>query len=58
MLRLGIITFTGVNMTDPYWPFPSLKYPLTPPEPKEYADYALFDSTEIKTEVVTQDALL
>jgi len=45
-------------MIDLYWPFPSLLYPLTPPEPKEYLDYALFDSTEIKTEVVTQNALL
>jgi hypothetical protein len=45
-------------MTDPHWPFPSLLHPLTPPKPLEYSDYALFDSTEIKTEVVTQDALL
>jgi len=45
-------------MTDPHWPFPTLKYPLTPPEPKKYLDYAIFDSTEIKTKVQTQDALL
>jgi hypothetical protein len=45
-------------MTDPHWPFPSLKYPLTPPKPIEYADYALLVSAEIKTQATTQDALL
>lgn len=45
-------------MTDPYWPFPQIKYPLTPPKPPEYLDYALKVAAEIKTKVVPQDALL
>lgn len=54
-------------MTDPHWPFPSLKYPLTPPKPPEYSDYSIKVSTEVKgdltsqsykTKVVTEDALL
>ena len=54
-------------MTDPHWPFPSLQYPLTPPKPPEYLDYAIKISTEIKggltsqpykTKSTTEDALL
>lgn len=45
-------------MTDLNWPFPSLQYPLTPPKPPEYLDYALKVATEIKVKVVPEDALL
>ena len=45
-------------MTDPHWPFPSLKYPLTPVKPPKYSDYALKVATEIRTKVITEDALL
>ena len=45
-------------MTDLNWPFPSLQYPLTPPKPPEYLDYALKVSTEVKTKIATEDALL
>lgn len=45
-------------MTDQYWPFPSLQYPLTPPKPPEYSDYALKVTSEIKTKSTTEDALL
>ena len=58
MLRLGHITFTGVKMTDPHWPFPTKEHPLTPPKPPEYLDYALKVETEIRTKVITEDALL
>lgn len=49
------------NMIDLNWPFPSLKYPLTPPIAPiapDYSDHALKIKTEIKTEVVPEDALL
>ena len=55
------------NMIDLNWPFPSMQYPLTPPKPPEYLDYALKVSTEIKggltnqpykTQSATEDALL
>ena len=55
------------NMTDPHWPFPSMQYPLTPPKPPEYLDYALKVAAEIKggltnqpykTQSATEDALL
>jgi len=45
-------------MTDPHWPFPSLQYPLTPPKPLEYLDYALKVASEIKTKMMPEDALL
>lgn len=45
-------------MTDPHWPFPSLKYPLTPPIKPEYLDYALKVEAEIRTKVIMEDALL
>lgn len=47
-----------MSTTDPHWPFPSLKYPLTPPIAPDYSDHALKIKTEIKTEVVPEDALL
>ena len=46
------------NMIDLNWPFPTLQYPLTPPKPPEYLDYALKVAAEIKTRVVPEDALL
>jgi len=45
-------------MTDPHWPFPTVKYPLTPPKLPEYSDYALKVSTEVKIKVVPEEALL
>ena len=45
-------------MIDPNWPFPSLQYPLTPPKQPEYLNYAIKVTTEIRTKVVTEDALL
>ena len=46
------------NMIDLNWPFPSMQYPLTPPKPPEYLDYALKVAAEIKTKSATEDALL
>jgi len=45
-------------MTDLNWPFPSLQYPLTPPIAPEYSDFAIKVESEIKTEVVPEEALL
>lgn len=45
-------------MTDPHWPFPSLKYPLTPPKPPEYSDYSIKVKTEKLIKSTTEDALL
>lgn len=45
-------------MTDPHWPFPTVKCPLTPPKQPEYLDYAIKVTSEIKTKSATEDALL
>lgn len=43
-------------MIDLNWPFPTVKYPLTPPKQPEYSDYAIKRSAEIKTKSATEDA--